>query len=64
MATATSKMKYCKTCGKNTLHVGQKPNHILHLLLTLVTGVWAVVWVYMILFGGSAARCTECGNKN
>jgi hypothetical protein len=34
--------------------VGGKPvNHILHLILTLLTlGVWVFVWIAMVIFGG------------
>lgn len=32
---------------------GHRPNHTLHLILTLVTlGVWAIVWIGVSLFGG------------
>ena len=32
---------------------GHRPNHILHLILTLITlGVWAFVWILVVIFGG------------
>lgn len=32
---------------------GQRPNHILHLILTLVTLlVWGIVWILVALLGG------------
>jgi hypothetical protein len=32
---------------------GHRPNHVLHLILTLVTvGLWAVVWILVALLGG------------
>lgn len=32
---------------------GKGVNHVLHLILTLVTlGVWGVVWIAMAIFGG------------
>jgi hypothetical protein len=32
---------------------GKKPNHILHLILTLVTaGLWLLVWIPLAIFGG------------
>jgi hypothetical protein len=43
---------------------GQKPNHVLHLLLTVFTaGLWGVVW--LLLAAGSAGnyRCTRCGAR-
>jgi hypothetical protein len=31
-----------------TLVMGKKPNHILHLLLTLITaGLWLIVWIIL-----------------
>lgn len=35
---------------------GSGVNHILHLLLTLVTGVWIVVWFLLAAFGGERRR--------
>ena len=32
---------------------GQRPNHVLHLILSLITvGVWAIVWLILVLTGG------------
>ena len=32
---------------------GHRVNHVLHLLLTLVTfGVWAIAWLALAMFGG------------
>ena len=32
---------------------GRRPNHVLHLILTLVTlGVWVIVWILVAIFGG------------
>jgi len=39
------------------------PNHILHLLLTLVTfGVWLVVWIALTVMPKSY-RCPQCGQR-
>lgn len=36
-----------------SLRYGKPINHVLHLLLTLVTcGVWALVWIYLAIFQG------------
>lgn len=36
---------------------GHRTNHILHLILSLVTlGVWAFVWIGMVIFGGEKRR--------
>ena len=39
------------------LTYGRRPNHVLHLLLTLLTfGLWAVVWAVLAFGGLSSAR--------
>jgi hypothetical protein len=36
---------------------GHRPNHILHLILTLVTlGLWAIVWIIVSIAGGEKRR--------
>lgn len=36
---------------------GRRVNHILHLLLTIVTaGVWGIVWLLIVLNGGETRR--------
>jgi hypothetical protein len=36
-----------------TLVRGHRPNHLLHLLLTVLTvGLWAIVWICLAIFGG------------
>lgn len=36
---------------------GHRPNHILHLLLTIVTlGLWLIVWILLSAFGGEKRR--------
>lgn len=57
------KMLKCRTCGKPTLHLVERPNHILHLLLSVFTlGLWLIVWIFQ-LFGERPATCTVCGTK-
>ena len=54
------KMHHCVKCERRTIHIQQKPNHVLHLLLTLVTaGLWILVWVAM---SSSRPQCTQCGH--
>ena len=47
---------------------GHRPNHLLHLVLTIVTlGVWGIVWLGVIAFGGEkrmSASVDEWGNTN
>jgi hypothetical protein len=45
---------------------GHRPNHILHLILTIITlGVWAIVWILIALGGGekrAVVSVDEYGN--
>jgi hypothetical protein len=45
---------------------GKSVNHVLHLILTLVTlGFWGIVWIAMAIFGGekrSMVTVDEYGN--
>lgn len=42
----------------------QTPNHVLHLLLSVVTaGIWVPVWILLILFGGGPYKCPSCGAR-
>jgi len=45
---------------------GKSVNHVLHLILTLVTlGLWAIVWIALAIFGGekrSLVTVDEYGN--
>jgi len=54
---------FCETCNAQRLIVRPGTNHILHLLLTLVTfGLWLIVWIFgTIKIGGW--RCSVCGTK-
>jgi len=62
---------FCHTCNQNRKIQRKEPNHILHLLITLVFGfftmgigaiVWIVVWILLsIRFGGWI--CSTCGSN-
>jgi hypothetical protein len=47
---------------------GKPVNHILHLILTLVTvGFWSLIWIALVIFGGEkreVARVDEWGNSS
>jgi len=53
--------KWCPICRRQTLWARRRPNHVLHLLLTLTTcGLWLIIWFLLsIRFGGW--RCQTCG---
>ncbi len=54
--------KYCPHCKEYVLAVRKGTNHILHLLLTIVTcGAWIIIWILCaIKIGGW--RCPKCGS--
>ncbi len=55
---------YCSYCQRNVR--GEKPsaNHILHLVLTILScGGWLVIWLLMILNAGCYKhQCPYCGS--
>ena len=56
-------MKKCAECNKSTMHYQEKPNHILHLLLSIVTaGIWLIVWILFIQ--AKDPQCSVCGRSN
>ncbi len=56
-------MRACNSCGVPRMHVQRKPNHRLHLLLTVLTvGFWLPVWVLVSLFQAKP-QCMTCGEK-
>lgn len=54
---------YCKRCDEQRVVFRKRANHVLHLLLTVLTlGLWVVIWLGVaIQFGGW--RCSVCGGK-
>ena len=55
---------YCKNCKKSTIQIKQRANHVLHLLLSIVTfGIWLIVWFFIALFTSDTPTCTVCGNE-
>jgi len=56
--------KYCGHCEANVMAQGTKPNHLLHLVLSILTaGFWLIVWVLVSVGKIGGYRCTKCGNK-
>jgi hypothetical protein len=60
-------MLFCKACNRQTLHVCQETNcnHILHLLLSIVTcGLWLPIWLLAAISSSKYTPiCTACGSK-
>ncbi|MCP4076353.1 MAG: hypothetical protein GY744_09230 [Gammaproteobacteria bacterium] len=57
------KSGYCKNCKENRKVERADTNHILHLLLSIITaGLWLIVWLLIsVKIGGW--RCSTCGSK-
>lgn len=54
------KMLYCPHCKVKTLHIQKTPNHLLHLILAIITGgLWIIIWIFQ---SKEAPQCTQCGN--
>lgn len=52
---------YCRACQQNTRVSRQRPSHLLHLVLTILTvGLWGWVWLFVSMFG-RPWRCDQCG---
>ena len=56
---------YCKQCQKQMRIEKQNPNHILHLLLTIITGgFWGIIWLLLSLdLMMRSWICPVCGGK-
>ena len=50
----------CDSCREVRKVFRDKPNHLIHLLLTVMTGIWIFVWLFLTLRSGSW-RCDHCG---
>lgn len=56
---------YCQTCQQYGPVTRKGINHILHLILTLVTfGTWLFVWLALALLKVGGWRCKRCGGDS
>lgn len=54
---------YCETCKQQVLIRSRGTNHLLHLILTLLTGgLWLIVWVICAI-PPKKWCCSQCGDK-
>lgn len=61
---AQSARRYCPEDNRYVLAVRNKPSHVLHLLLSIITvGFWIPVWVVIAMFSDAGYRCPICGGK-
>lgn len=62
MAERIARM-WCRTCDDWRRCTWAGPNHLLHLILSIVTaGVWLFIWVILSL--ASEFTCSECGSNS
>lgn len=53
---------YCNVCEVKTIHDSKKTNHILHLLLSIITaGIWLIVWLLIADQNSHKRVCNKCG---
>jgi hypothetical protein len=55
---------YCATCQRQSLFTKPRINHVLHLILSVLTlGVWALlVWLPLgLINSGRKPKCATCG---
>lgn len=58
------KSGFCQWCDRRVMVFRRGTNHLLHLILSILTGgLWIIIWIGLaIKIGGW--RCVECGSKN
>ncbi len=56
---------WCYACGRQTVMVKRRVNHLLHLLLSLATlGLWLVVWAALGFRNSERPPyCERCGTE-
>jgi hypothetical protein len=55
---------HCASCGRQTLHRQQSPNHVLHFLLGFLTcTLWWFVWLFLVI-QDRPWLCTFCGSAS
>lgn len=54
--------RFCSGCDAMTRSTSGRANHVLHLLMSIVTGgLWLIVWLFVAL--GRDWRCDDCGGR-
>jgi hypothetical protein len=56
---------YCPVCQRQSLFIKPRINHVLHLILSILTvGIWALfVWLPLgFINSGKRPRCQTCGS--
>lgn len=62
--SADQVMRRCRSCKKQTLHVGPQTSHLLHLIMSVITaGVWIPIWLIVHISNSTRIACTVCGQQ-
>jgi hypothetical protein len=56
---------WCNVCQQQRMMTKPKINHVLHLILTVITiGLWGLVWLTLAIINmDKSYRCSQCGTK-
>lgn len=58
------KRQFCEEDMEWVLGEKNTPNHLLHLVMSIVTvGFWVPVWILIAGIGGGSYQCPKCGSK-
>jgi hypothetical protein len=58
-------MHFCKKCDKQTVHLIDSVNHLLHWILVFISaGLWFIPYLFIVLFVGRERHCTLCGKES
>ncbi|TLD71777.1 hypothetical protein FEM03_06465 [Phragmitibacter flavus] len=58
------RLRLCQGCEDVTLHGKPAVRHWLHFGLTLMTGLWLIVWIIVAVQGGDRLQtCLKCGRR-
>ncbi len=55
---------FCTSCKTITQHLRQRPNHLLHFLISVFTIIWFFVWIAITITRRRKAKCIQCGSLN
>lgn len=53
----------CSNCGTRRRTRKKTCNHVLHLILSIITaGLWVIIWIFEVITDASTKyNCVECG---
>jgi len=54
---------YCDVCAENQKLERKSGNHVLHLILSIITlGWWVIIWI-LVAVSSEPWTCSKCGTK-